>query len=167
MELAFSLGSNVGDRLHYLREAKQRVLEWEDTAWTAQSPVYETEPVGVKEQYRDQAYLNSVLVIETEATAELWLHRLQQIEKQLGRSRSDDRYAPRTLDIDILYAGEAMIDSGGLQVPHPRWTQRRFVVQPLVDVRPDKVIPGTGIPVHQVLEELAEDKAVRLFAEEW
>lgn len=167
MEYGFCLGSNLGDRLAVFREARERMLAFPDARFVAQSPVYETEPVGVKPEYQDLSYLNAVLILHSDKPAGEWLKRLQQVERDLGRERREDRYAPRTLDIDMLYCDDAVIDSGGLQVPHPRWAQRRFVVQPLADVRPEKQMPGSGRSVRETLDNLQEDKAVTLYAKDW
>lgn len=167
MEIGFSFGSNVGDRIQILSTAREKLLSYEDCEFVGSSPVYETEPVGVKPEYEDLPYLNSVLVVETSASPEDWLVRLQTIEKTLGREREEDRFAPRTLDIDILYCDDQIIDSGGLSVPHPRWAERRFVVQPLADVRPRKIMPGTGQQVQEMLRSLEDAKTVAVFSEQW
>lgn len=167
MELGFSLGSNLGDRLAYLRDARQALLAFPGTGLLAQSPVYETEPVGVKPEYAEMPYLNAVLVVESEDPAQVWLERLGQIETALGRVRTGDRFAPRTIDIDILYAGDEVIDSGGLVVPHPRWATRRFVLQPLADLRPQLVLPGSGQCVEAILRQLPPGEKVRKLGGTW
>jgi 2-amino-4-hydroxy-6-hydroxymethyldihydropteridine diphosphokinase len=80
--------------------------------------------------------------------------------------RTEDRNAPRPIDIDIIFCGDEVVDSDLLQVPHARWAERRFVVQPLADVRPELVLPGTDEPVRKILAEMP-DNEVRLFAERW
>ncbi len=166
MEIGFSLGSNMGDVVAHMRAAKERVLSYPEVTWIAQSPLYETDPVGVAPEYADLVFLNSVLVVESPDPAEVWLDRLHEIEHAMGRRRTDDRNAPRPMDIDILYVGEACIDSGGLVVPHPRWAQRRFVVQPLADVRPDLILPGAGQTVQAILAGLSGE-AVRRTDYSW
>jgi len=158
-EIGFSLGSNLGDRVAHLCRAKARILEQPQARPAAQSSIYETEPVGVKAEYADKRFLNAVLVIESSWPVEPWLARLAEIEDQLGRVRSEDRFAPRTMDIDILYAGGTCIDSGGLIVPHPRWALRRFVVEPLAEIRPDLELPGAGRTVQAILDDLAHGEA--------
>jgi 2-amino-4-hydroxy-6-hydroxymethyldihydropteridine diphosphokinase len=167
MEVGFSLGSNLGDRLGNLRSAKEHLLAVPGTRLLAQSPVYDTEPVGVKPAYRDMHFYNSVVVVESPETSEAWLERVGRIEAALGRERAEDRYAPRTIDIDLLYAGNQNVEQGGLTLPHPRWATRRFVVQPLADVRPDLVLPGTGRTVREVLEALPPTEAVTLLTRTW
>lgn len=165
MEVGFSLGSNRGDRLAHLREAKRRILEISGVTFLAQSPIYETEPVGVAPEYAHLAFLNAVLIVESERGPTEWLDVLREIEYAMGRRRGDDRNAPRPIDVDIIYAGTKCIDRGGLMVPHPRWAQRRFVVQPLADVRPDLILPGAGKPVRAMLGELIGESVTELMRE--
>lgn len=166
MEIGFSLGSNRGDLVANMREAKRRILDYSDVAFVAQSPLYETEPVGVAPEYAHLNFMNAVLLVESERAPNDWLERLHDIEYGMGRQRTDDRNAPRPIDVDILYAGAECIDSGGLVVPHPRWAERRFVVQPLADVRPDLILPGAGKTVREILAAL-EGETVTEFARAW
>lgn len=162
MEIGFSLGSNLGDAIGHLSACKRRVLALPDTVLMAQSAVYETEPVGVAAAYAHLNFFNAVLVVESDRSASDWLQELHRIEQAMGRVRTSDRNAPRPIDIDILYAGEAIIDRGDLVVPHPRWAGRRFVVQPLADVRPDLVLPGAGQTVAEVLAGIEGEQVTRL-----
>ena len=166
MEVGFSLGSNRGNLVANMREAKRRILDSPEVTFVAQSALYETEPVGVAPEHAHLKFMNAVLVVDSERTAAEWLEVLHRIEDEMGRRRTYDRNAPRTMDVDILYAGAACIDSGGLVVPHPRWAQRRFVVQPLADVRPDLVLPGAGKTVKEILSGL-EGEGVTEFTREW
>jgi 2-amino-4-hydroxy-6-hydroxymethyldihydropteridine diphosphokinase len=131
MEIGFSLGSNMHDRKQLLVQAKHLIGSAPRTQFVEQSPIYETTPVDVKPEYRDMAYLNSVVILESDLPLESWLTYIGKIETNLGRERSADRNAPRPIDIDIIYAGDQIVDGGGLVVPHPRWAERRFVVQPM------------------------------------
>ena len=167
METGFSLGSNVGGRLRLLTQAKTLLLMDPKVKFVDQSSVYETEPVGVKEEYRTMKFLNAVLVVESPYTAEEWLPKIRRVEDVLERVRTEDRYAPRTIDVDILFSGKEILDSDLLQVPHPRWTERRFVVQPLADVCPDMILPGEKRTVTAILESMPETDDVRLFTERW
>jgi 7,8-dihydro-6-hydroxymethylpterin-pyrophosphokinase len=81
--------------------------------------------------------------------------------------RTEDRNAPRPIDIDIIYAGDQVIDSGGLEVPHPRWAERRFVVEPLCDIRPSLVIPEEHKPVSEILRTLPADDGLSVLDEAW
>jgi 2-amino-4-hydroxy-6-hydroxymethyldihydropteridine diphosphokinase len=167
MEIGFSLGSNLDNRKRLLMQAKNLLLSAPRTGFVAQSPIYETTPVDVKPEYQDMAYLNSIVLVESELPLESWLSYIGKIETMLGRERNEDRNAPRPIDIDIIYAGDQIIDGGGLEVPHPRWAQRRFVVQPLNDVRPGMVLPETNKPVSAILNELPPDTGLSVFDEKW
>ncbi len=166
MEIGFSLGSNRGDLVAHMKDAKRRILAYPETEFVGQSPLYETEPVGVASEYAHLKFMNAVLVVNSACTPAEWLERLHALEHEMGRWRTEDRNAPRTIDVDILYAGAECIDSGGLVVPHPRWAQRRFVVQPLADVRPDLVLPGAGKSVREILADL-QGEAVTEHTREW
>lgn len=161
------MGSNLGDRLAALTMARRRIMEWPDVVLVAQSPVYETEPVGVQVQYRHLPFLNAVLVVESPWDAHAWYKRLHALETKLGRKRGLDRYAPRTIDLDIVCVGHTCVQSGGLVIPHPHWRERRFVVRPLADIRPNLVIPGEGRTVREMLDALPPTPKVALFAKEW
>ncbi len=168
MEIGFSLGSNLYNRKRLLMQAKNLLLSAPRTSFVAQSPIYETTPVDVKPEYQDMAYLNSIVLVESELPLDSWLSYIGKIEKNLGRERdNDDRNAPRPIDVDIIYAGEQIIDSGGLEVPHPRWAERRFVVQPLCDVRPKLVLPEASKTVAQILNSLPPDAGLSVFEERW
>jgi 2-amino-4-hydroxy-6-hydroxymethyldihydropteridine diphosphokinase len=162
-----SLGSNLGDRLDNLRRGRDAVLSSGGVTLLAQSGVYETEPVDVKPEYRDRAFLNAVIVVRCGLPVEALAERIRVIEESLGRVRSADRNAPRPVDVDILYAGALRISDGRLTVPHRRWAERRFVVQPLADVRPDLVIAGQVRSVRDVLLALPARPDVVLFRREW
>ena len=167
IEIGFGLGSNLGDRLASLVQSRDRLIAQSQARLLAQSAVYETAPVDVRPEYEHMAFLNAVLIIESTWPVEPWLARLAEIEEQLGRERTDDQYAPRTIDIDILYAGSSCIDSGGLIVPHPRWAARRFVVEPLAEVRPDMVLPGAGRTVAAVRDGMTHEDSCRVYIETW
>ncbi len=167
MEAGLSLGSNISSRSANLAEAKRRILEIPGVTLVAQSPLYETEPVGVKPEFKHLDFVNAVLVIETPGTAHELYDKLRKIEDDVGRHRTIDRFAPRPIDIDIIYFGNDQIESGGLCIPHPQWSKRRFVLQPLADVRPDLVLPGTTKTVKQTLDELKPGEDVWKYGGSW
>ena len=167
MEIGFSLGSNKGDRLQNLSGAKRLLIHDEIDRLEAASPLYETEPVEVKAEYKELKFLNGVVVVESEKPIGTWMEIISDIEERLGRVRSEDRNTPRPIDVDILYAGDLFIDDGGITVPHPRWLERRFVVQPLADIRPDLVMPGARKSVKEVLSSLETDETVTYFTDAW
>ncbi len=138
MEIYIALGSNLGNRAENLENA---VVALKGVgAVCAQSQVYETAPLYVIDQ---PAYLNAVVKLETSLTAEQALTALQAIENAAGRERGV-RYGARSLDLDILYYGNVVIETATLQVPHPLLAERAFVLYPLCDVAPDFIHPVTG-----------------------
>jgi 2-amino-4-hydroxy-6-hydroxymethyldihydropteridine diphosphokinase len=167
MEIGFSLGSNLYNRKRLLMQAKNLLLSAPRTRFVDQSPIYETTPVDVKPEYRDMAFLNSVVIVESGLPLESWLSYIGKIEKNLGRERTGDRNAPRPIDIDMIYADGHVVESDGLDVPHPRWAERRFVVQPLCDVRPELVMPESSQSVAEILNTLPADEAFSLYDERW
>jgi len=166
-ESGLSLGCNLGDRLAALTAAKERIDQIPGVDIAAQSSVYETEPVGVDPKYEDMKFLNAVIVARVPMTVHEWFDALRTIEDEMGRERVLDRYAPRSMDIDIIYFGDSHVESGGLVIPHPHWNERRFVTQPLFDVRPDLVLPGEPRTVSEVLAALPNSKAVTLLTQDW
>jgi 2-amino-4-hydroxy-6-hydroxymethyldihydropteridine diphosphokinase len=138
------LGANLGDREETIRAA---VAELPDVV--AVSPLRETDPVGVTDQPR---FLNGVAALETELAPRELLDVLLAVERRLGRERRE-RWGPRTIDLDLLLYGDAVIDEDGLKIPHPRLHERRFVLEPLADLAPQLVVPGLG-GVEDLLAEL-------------
>jgi 2-amino-4-hydroxy-6-hydroxymethyldihydropteridine diphosphokinase len=128
------LGSNLGDRRAYLREAVDSL-----PGVIAVSGVYETDPVGGPGG--QGAYLNMAVAIESDAPARQLLGLCHRIESAAGRVRAE-RWGPRTLDVDLLWIDGETVDEPDLQVPHPRMRQRRFVMVPLLDIAPDIVEAG-------------------------
>nr|WP_225942146.1 2-amino-4-hydroxy-6-hydroxymethyldihydropteridine diphosphokinase [Sporosarcina limicola] len=135
-----SIGSNIGDRLHQLTEAVQALHSQGDITVTSVSSVYETAPVG----YVDQAdFLNIVLCMETDLSADVLLEICGKIEVQSGRERAI-RWGPRTVDLDILLYNNDNIESENLIVPHPRMHERAFVLIPLLEIAPTIAHPETN-----------------------
>ena len=168
MEIAFSLGSNLDDRVSHLREAKRQLVAFSDTTLLAQSTLYDTSPVDVAPEYADLHFVNAVLVLDSDRSPQEWLERLQTIESDIGRERdASDRNAPRTIDIDMLYAGDAHFERRDLTLPHPRWATRRFVLEPLAEIRPNHVLPGGSVPVREMLTQLDTDDTCKPMSEEW
>jgi 2-amino-4-hydroxy-6-hydroxymethyldihydropteridine diphosphokinase len=150
------LGSNIGDRREYLKAAAERLSEVGVRVLRA-SPVYETEPVDHTAQ---GWFLNQVVEAETEMFPLQLLAATQRIERELGRVRSVPK-GPRTVDIDILFYGRAVVRSKRLEIPHPRMAERRFVLAPLADLAAELRHPATGRMVREMLEA-APEAAVRL-----
>jgi len=152
-----ALGSNLGDRKANLESAIEKIAETEKVL--QKSKIYETEPVGFKEQ---GWFLNQVIEIETEKTPRQLLGQLLVIENQLNRVR-DVKNGPRTIDLDILYFGDLVIEEDSLKVPHSRMEGRKFVLIPLNDILPEKIHPKTGKTSSQMLKELKSDEKVSIF----
>jgi len=155
VQIGLSLGSNLGDKIENLRRAGRQILQQKDAVLVAKSSLYETEPVDVKAEFQHMKFLNSVMILESSLDAQQWLKMIGEVEFALGRRRdSDDKNVPREVDVDIIFYGDQLIGSGGLIVPHPRWAERRFVVQPLAEVQPERILPGMRRSVSDVLEDL-------------
>jgi 2-amino-4-hydroxy-6-hydroxymethyldihydropteridine diphosphokinase len=149
------LGSNVGDRESILRAALS-ALETAGVRVLRRSSVYETEPVGLRDQ---PWFLNVVAEVQTACAPEPLLDLIQRIEASMGRTRTVRR-GPRTLDIDILLYGDRAVTTTRLTVPHPELVSRRFVLEPLAELRPDLILPG-GRTVADVLGTMPAEPVVR------
>ena len=159
-ELAWiGLGSNLGSRRDHLCAALDALGELSVTGGLAASRLYETDPVGPGEQ---GPYLNAVVRIAPRLEPRALLAALQAIEAARGRERGLERDAPRTLDLDLLLYGERRIDEPDLVVPHPRLTQRGFVLEPLCDLDLELVVPGVGRSVAKLAAAVRDPEAVRV-----
>ena len=161
MEAGLSLGSNQGNRLGRLRQAVRRLSAFPGARILARSRVYETEPVDVPAAYRGLSFLNAVVILEWPGSARELLGETQAIEVLAGRRRGE-RHGPRPLDIDIVYMGAEQVNEPDLTVPHPRARERRFVLEPLAEVRPALVLPGAGLTVREALAALPAGGVVRV-----
>jgi 2-amino-4-hydroxy-6-hydroxymethyldihydropteridine diphosphokinase len=129
------LGSNLGDRASLLRTAVSTLARTDGVLVVACSPVYETDPVGGPDQ---GAFLNVVVELDTELGARGLLGLCARLEATADRVR-EERWGPRTLDVDVLWVAGEEVDDLDLQVPHPRMWERRFVLAPLADLAPELV----------------------------
>ena len=148
-----SLGSNVGEREAQLAEAIQR-LEAAGVPVVRKSSVYETEPQDLRDQ---PWFLNLVLEVETRLSPIQLLTTIQAIEESMGRKR-DVPKGPRTIDIDILLYGVAIVETEDLQIPHPHLARRRFVLEPLAELAPDLQHPRTGQTVRELLRDVQDQR---------
>ena len=155
------IGSNLGDRLENLRAAVSKLTRTGEVIRT--SPVYETTPVGLREQ---PLFLNAVVEVATDLGPQQLVPRLLTIEKELGRDRNHNQQAaPRIIDLDLLLLGDMISSDSVAQVPHPRMHNRKFVLQPLSDLTPKLVHPAEKQTIDELLHELDSDEQVTVFAE--
>ena len=167
IEAGLSLGCNLDDQVASLRAARDAIGALSEVTILASSPLYETDPVGVPEEFAHIPFTNAILIIGTSLDAHRLFSHLQRIETALGRKRSLRRNTPRLIDIDLIYYNGQTIRSGGLVIPHPRWTKRRFVLQPLADVRGNLVLPGHDRRVRDILAALSTGQEIRPVMTQW
>jgi 2-amino-4-hydroxy-6-hydroxymethyldihydropteridine diphosphokinase len=144
--VAIALGSNLGDRQAHVDWAIARLGEHLQNL--VASSCIDTEPVGVPDSQPD--YLNAAVIGETSLPAAELVQRLLDLERERGRTRSGVR-AARTLDLDLILYGEAIISEPGVTVPHPRFRDRAFVLRPLAEIAPDWIDPVTGLSIAELL----------------
>jgi 2-amino-4-hydroxy-6-hydroxymethyldihydropteridine diphosphokinase len=147
--VAIALGSNLGDRRAHLDFAIARLREL--LAHLRVSSVIETAPVDVPDD--QPPYLNAVVVGETTVEPEALLEQMAAIERARGRARPSVR-AARTLDLDLILYGDRVIQTESLEVPHPRFRDREFVLRPLVELEPGWRDPVTALTARELLEKL-------------
>ncbi|HEY1917123.1 MAG TPA: 2-amino-4-hydroxy-6-hydroxymethyldihydropteridine diphosphokinase [Streptosporangiaceae bacterium] len=138
--VVLALGSNLGDRLANLQGAVDALFARPGFEFLTVSPVYQTAPVGGPEQ---PDYFNAVLTARTALPARDILDRAHEVEQAFRRVR-EEHWGPRTLDVDLIVAGDEVSDDPALTLPHPRAYERAFVLAPWHDVDPDAEIPGRG-----------------------
>lgn len=153
MNFGIALGSNLGDRAENMQRGVELLMaRVPGIRLNASAQVYETEPVDCAPG--TQAFLNTVIEVAADCLPhELHAH-LKAIEQALGRPEQRERNSPRTLDLDLLYADDVVSDDPVLTLPHPRMHLRRFVLEPLADIRPELVLPGQKVSVAELLASL-------------
>lgn len=152
---AIGLGSNLGDRSRHITDAVAAIAE--AGSLVRVSSLYETAPVGGPKQ---GSYLNAVVVIDTDLSAQELLKLCLAVERDQGRERRE-RWGPRTLDLDILLYGDLTLAEENLTIPHPRMTERRFVLDPLLEAWPDAALPD-GTPLAEAVAGVAGQKVRKL-----
>jgi 2-amino-4-hydroxy-6-hydroxymethyldihydropteridine diphosphokinase len=166
MRVAVALGSNLGERLANLRNARKDIAALSGALPPMRSSgIYETEPVGCEKGAAK--FLNAAIEFGYDGEALELLHKLAAIEKLLGRPGSHPTNVSRTIDLDLLYFGDLEIETADLQLPHPRITEREFVLRPLADIRPDLILPKQSEPVGSLLLRFTDGTAVVRLDLEW
>ena len=155
-QLYFATGSNLGDRLQNLHKARQAIQRFAELGTV--SSIYETEPWGYSEQ---PAFLNQVLATTTNLAPLEVLSSIKSIEGEIGRTPTF-RYGPRVIDIDILLYDDLILDDARLTLPHPRLTERAFVMVPLNEIAPQYLHPVFHQTIHELLQNM-DTSSVQLF----
>lgn len=155
------IGSNVGDRAGYLRDAVNRLVDHADAIRV--SNVYESDPVGVIDQPK---FFNAVVEIDTKLEPSKLLKVLKNIEKDLGRV-DRGRWREREIDLDLLFAGDLVIETPELTLPHSEAHRRLFVMRPLAELSPDLVHPKLGKPINYLLSQLGNDSQLTKVEIDW
>ena len=153
-----SLGSNLGNRDHYLEQARKAIEK--SFSMVRFSKVYETEPVDVTDQ---PWFLNQVAELRTDLAPETLLEWARVLETQAGRQREIPK-GPRTLDVDILLYDDRVLDVKGLALPHPRLEQRRHVLVPLMELSPELILPNSRKTAREALEQVKDSAQVKSHA---
>ncbi|MEQ8756668.1 MAG: 2-amino-4-hydroxy-6-hydroxymethyldihydropteridine diphosphokinase [Coleofasciculus sp. G1-WW12-02] len=148
-QCAIALGSNLGDSSAILEAAIVMLAKTPGITVTSQSSWYQTAPVGPPQP----DYLNGCVIIDVQLTPQDLLQTTLSIEKQFGRERPE-RWGPRTLDLDILLFDNLIIDTPTLQIPHPRMSERAFVLVPLAEIAPDWLEPVSGCAIAQLVQRV-------------
>ena len=150
------IGSNLGDALDNCRRAIQAISSDKSNHLLKCSPFYRTEPVGRTDQ---PWFVNGVVAVKTLLSPRDLLAFILNIEKNMGRERGE-RWGPRVIDLDLLFYNKQILNEAGMQIPHPRLHERRFVLIPLQDIAPHLQHPVLGKTVSQILSELPETEEV-------
>ena len=152
------LGSNLGDRLKNLQQSC-KALGNEVGAIIRSSAIYESEPWGFS---HPEYFLNQILILQTSFEVEEVLGSILKIEEGMGRVRNSNDYQARTIDIDILFYNEQVVQSEFLTVPHPRLAERRFVLLPLLEMESDLIHPVTGRTIWEMYRECQDTLSVKV-----
>jgi 2-amino-4-hydroxy-6-hydroxymethyldihydropteridine diphosphokinase len=158
VELIVSTGSNLGDRHAHLTRAVEELEAILGLA-SGKSSIVESEPWG----FDGNGFLNQILVFETDITAADCMHELLRIEAKMGRLRAGKGYSNRSIDLDIIAYGNKIIDFPDLKVPHPLMNERRFILQPLAQIRPKWMHPIFKKSSHELLDLCLDSGTVTVY----
>jgi 2-amino-4-hydroxy-6-hydroxymethyldihydropteridine diphosphokinase len=153
-----SVGSNLGERFNNLQGAVNSLADTPEVWVTAVSGIYETEPVDAPEGSKD--FLNAIVLLDTTLSARTLLERALAVEDAYGRERTEQRGAPRTLDVDLIQVGDRRANDDDLVLPHPKAHERAFVLAPWHELEPDAELVDHG-PVAELLEKAADQVITR------
>ncbi len=166
MRTGIAFGSNLGDRLAQLRQARAALSALTRISEPLYfSSVFETEPIDTEPDA--QPFLNAVAEVEFTGHPLALLDALHEVEASFGRPSKRPRNAPRAIDLDVLYAGNLVLRNEEIVIPHPRLHMRRFVLQPLCEIRPELILPGHELTIAQMLSSLSDSASVEFFAGDW
>jgi len=149
VKTAIALGSNLGDSLSILENALLELAQTPGIILVSQSRWYQTKAIGPTQP----DYLNGCAILQVELTPEELLNTLLEIETKFGRVRLE-KWGPRTLDLDLLLYGDIILDTPNLQIPHPRMTERAFVLVPLAEIAPDWIDPVSQKAIASLQQEV-------------
>ena len=153
------IGSNLGDRKANFFEAIERIQKISGTRIVKQSSLYESEPLGDARTW----FVNAVVELETECSADELLKRLKQVETAMGRKRvRGKRWGSRVIDLDILFFDNEIINKRTLKVPHPELHNRRFVLAPLSELAPQLIHPKLSVSVSELMAGVKDTKKIHL-----
>lgn len=156
-----ALGSNLGDRFDNLQQALRALSRLAGVTTSRVSPVYESAAHTSDPTEEQPAYLNAVVEVRSTLSPNALLDACLKIEQSMGRTRHE-RWSPRVIDLDLITFGSYVIREAALQLPHPRLAERRFVLQPLVDLSPHLIIPAPHeASVYSLLNQTPDAGLVR------
>jgi len=142
-----ALGSNKGDRLQYIKRAVKKISENLSCRVLKYSSVYETTPYGTADQPN---YLNAVIEIESDLKSDELLSFIKDLEKEIGRTPTDEKWGQREIDVDIIFYNDVIYSGDKMIIPHPECLYRDFVMVPLVEIAPDFIHPGIGKKLSEI-----------------
>lgn len=156
-DVYFSIGSNIGDRLGFLRSAVEELSKHVGSV-IAVSPIYESDPVGFESKDK---FLNACVRLETVLSPHETLAAINRIEREFGRQRTNvPGYSDRTLDIDIILYGQKVFNDNYLTIPHPHFRDRLFVLLPLRDIDEHTIDPVSGVAISRLLKSCKDTSGI-------